>query len=176
MWPPWVGGGGWPEQAPLPGRPNRAAPTKFSYLSPPRRPPRPPPGLGIGRGPLSGADHADPRALRLARLAVVRLRILDAWPLRAPHGHLRPSLRLPARPDLPPGGPGAPPLPPGAGPPRSPGDSGIAHPSLPGLPLAGRRLARRRSALPDRPAPRSPGRRLDGPRPPPLDAGARRGL
>src|SRR4051812_1496441 len=270
MWPPWVGGFAWPEQAPLPGRPHRAAPTKFSYLSAPRRPPRrpplgphpnrrrsrpdpderrahgpglppeslpnrrrlpakpdarrlgarlgrrarlrprghhaldrrrphdcsrrgllpgrvfrlagpqtpppPPPGLGIGRGPLPGGDDADPRALRLARLAVVRLRILDARPLRAPHGHLRPALRLPARPDLPPGGPGTPALPPGAGPPRPPGDSGIAHPSLPRLPLADRWPARRRSALPDRPAPRSPGRRLDGPRPPPLDAGTRRRL
>src|SRR5436305_3222880 len=238
MWPPWVGGGGWPEQAPLPARPQRDAPTKFSYLHPPRRPPRrpplglhaprrrsrpdpderrahrpglppeslphqrrlpaapdarrlgarpgrrarlrprghhavdrrrphararrrlcpgrlppqtappPPPGLGIGRGDLSGPDDADPRALRLARLAVVRIRILDARPLRAPHGHLRPPLRLPARPDLPPGGPGTPPLAPGAGRPRSPGDSRIAHPPLSRLPMADRRLARRHPPLP----------------------------
>src|SRR3954451_6833679 len=239
MWPPGVGGFAWPEQAPLPGRPHRPAPTKFSYRSSPRRPPRrpplgphpdrrrsrpdpderrahgpglspeplphrrrvpasadarrlgarpgrrarlrprghhaldrgrphartrrrlcpgrlppqtpppPPPGLGTGRGPLSGGDDADPRALRLAHLAVVRLRILDARPLRAPHGHLRPALRLPARPDLPPGGPGTPALPPGAGPPRPPGNSGVAHPPLSRLPLADRRLAGRRSPLPD---------------------------
>ncbi len=70
----------------------RAAPDRVAG----RSSPAPSPGRWA-RGIPPGPGGADPGAVRLAPLAVVRLRLLDARALRPLDEHLQPPLRLPAR-------------------------------------------------------------------------------
>src|SRR6185295_879229 len=124
----------------------------------------------------SGGDGPGDGSLRLAGVALVRLRLLDAPALRPAVAHLQPPLRARAGPDVPPGGPRPAALPSRAGLPRPSRAARSGAAPLSRLLLADRGLDRRGPSAAGREAPGKRGggdRSLDGTGPADLDAGAR---